>query len=198
MAGPGGAGARSGGPESGARDPLGKRKTRAGRPGAAGAAGAATSPRRRLLQLALGGLVLAGLDQLGKLWALAGLAAGPVTVIPGFFELILVHNQGASFGAFAQFAHARLLLVAATLVALGVVAWLAVGDSGRDPWARLCLGLVTGGALGNLVDRLRLGTVVDFLVFHLGAYTWPAFNLADCAITVGGLGLAYLLWRGRA
>lgn len=154
---------------------------------------------RRLGKLALIALVLAGADQLLKAWMLSLLAQGPIQVIPNLARLVLVYNTGAAFGSLAQFGGARWLLVAATVAALALAVWVAAGRLGRTPGMLWALGLVCGGALGNLVDRLRLGSVVDFVDLHWGGHLhWPAFNLADAAITLGGLYLAFLLLRGKA
>ncbi|MFQ5816903.1 MAG: signal peptidase II [Terriglobia bacterium] len=132
-------------------------------------------------------------DQASK-WLLAfTLAPGEVRrIVPGFFNLTHLYNRGAAFGLFADVATplARILLVAFAIAALGVVLVLLW----RNPAGRAIgwsLALIFGGALGNLVDRLRTGGVVDFLDFHLGGYHWPAFNLADSAIVLGAAGLIY-------
>ncbi len=106
-----------------------------------------------------------------------------VTVAP-FFDLVLVYNRGASFGLFQTDSPwgPWLLSGFTTVVIAGLLVWMT-----RTPERplSLALGLIAGGAAGNLIDRLALGHVVDFLDFHVGAYHWPAFNVADSAITVG-------------
>lgn len=135
------------------------------------------------------GLVLAAvvvvLDQVSKWWILADVM-NPPTVIPvtPFFNLVLVWNRGVSFGLLNQDSAWIPWLLSALAAAIcgGLLVWLRRAD-GR--WLAAALGLVIGGALGNLVDRLRFGAVVDFLDVHAGGYHWPAFNVADAAITVG-------------
>lgn len=151
----------------------------------------------RLKKIALIALVVIGLDQLLKALAVSYLAAGPVSVIDGFFDLVLVYNQGAAFGSFSQWAHSRWLLAGLTVIALGVAAWIGLGPTGRVRAVQICIGLIAGGALGNLIDRVRLGVVVDFVYLHAGSFQWPAFNLADAAISVGGVYLGWLLLRGK-
>lgn len=129
------------------------------------------------------------LDQ-GSKWLVAGsLRVGEVrTVIPGFFNLTHLHNRGAAFGLFADSDSpvARGALIAFSLAALALVFYLLWrGVSSR--WAGWGLGLILGGALGNLLDRVRAGSVVDFLDFHLAGRHWPAFNLADSAVVLGAL-----------
>ncbi len=152
--------------------------------------------------VALAGIAAAvfGLDQLTKAWALARLdAAHPVVVVPGLLDLTLVLNPGVAFGIFAGVPPGWRWLV--TLFSLGALALLCslafriVPDGG---WlGRVALGLVFGGAAGNLLDRWRLGAVVDFVDLHWRGYHWPAFNVADSAITVGVLLLAAELAVGH-
>ncbi|MFQ6018578.1 MAG: signal peptidase II [Kiloniellaceae bacterium] len=124
-------------------------------------------------------------DQASK-WAVLELVMQPPRVIEvtGFFNLVLTYNFGISFGIFGgQGAWKPLGLSALALaVVAALLYWL-----WRQPERLLAvaIGLVVGGALGNVIDRLRFSAVVDFLDFHLGDWHWPAFNLADSAITVG-------------
>jgi signal peptidase II len=110
-----------------------------------------------------------------------------VTVIPGFFRLTRVENRGAAFGLFAdsptQWKIAILVLF--SIVALVVVSALLWRNSHVMTTTGIGLALILGGALGNLWDRLLSGRVVDFLVFYIGRYQWPAFNVADSAIVCG-------------
>ncbi|HEX5078634.1 MAG TPA: signal peptidase II [Geminicoccaceae bacterium] len=130
-------------------------------------------------------LLLLALDQLSKWIALdlLDLAARPITVT-SFFNLVMVWNRGVSFGmldslgAFAPW----LLSGVALAVVIGLLFWL---KRSEHAMTAIGLGLVIGGAIGNALDRLRHGAVVDFLDFHLAGYHWPAFNLADAGICVG-------------
>jgi signal peptidase II len=142
--------------------------------------------RSSLAGPALFAAVLA-LDQVTKAAALAGLdpaaGGGPVEVAP-FFNLVLVWNTGVSFGMLAGAGGSSpWILVGLALLIAGVVAvWLA---RERRTLPRVALWLVLAGALGNVIDRVRFGAVVDFLDFHLAGYHWPAFNVADSAIVIG-------------
>lgn len=125
------------------------------------------------------------LDQLTKalmLWLLSP-PAQPIGVAP-FFNLVMVWNRGVSFGLLdSDGALAPWLLSGLALaVVTALVLWLRGAD---QLLTAIGLGMVIGGALGNVVDRIRLGAVVDFLDFHWSGYHWPAFNLADSAICVG-------------
>ena len=126
-------------------------------------------------------------DQVTKWVVLSNFAYGERREVTSFFNLVLVYNKGAAFSMFADAAGWQTpLLVAFALIAAGIVGTLIV----RNPNKRmLCFGLalILGGALGNLVDRLRFGHVVDFLDFHAAGWHWPAFNVADSGITVGAL-----------
>ena len=126
-------------------------------------------------------------DQLTKWAVLASFAHGERRVITGFLNLVLVYNKGAAFSMFADAAGWQTpLLVVFALAAALIVSYLIV----RNPDKRLlCLGLalILGGALGNVIDRLRYGHVVDFLDFHAMGWHWPAFNVADSGITVGAV-----------
>jgi signal peptidase II len=144
-----------------------------------------------MVALGLGVAAFAALlDQLTKLWVLryfgeAGCTSHMVPVT-SFFDFVLTCNRGISFGFFNQPGDPALgfwiFSVLATVVVLALVVWL---FRVRSPLLAVAIGLVIGGAVGNVVDRLRLGAVVDFLYFHAGAWYWPAFNLADSAICLG-------------
>jgi len=131
-------------------------------------------------------VVVALADQASKAWVLNFFDMHPgerlVPVAP-VFNLVLTMNRGMSFGLFNDGSFNALVftLLAAAIVA-ALVVWLA---RTRDILLRCAIGLVIGGALGNVADRLLRGAVVDFLDFHVGAVHWFAFNLADAAISVG-------------
>lgn len=149
------------------------------------------------LGLPLAALV-ALLDQLSKWWVVEKLfRPDGVTETPFFtaqryelapvFNLVLGWNHGVSFSILnhGDTSHNALLLSLLTLVIVGgLVVWLA--RTTARPLA-MALGLVIGGAVGNLIDRLRVGAVADFLDFHIGVWHWPAFNLADSAISIGAV-----------
>ena len=113
---------------------------------------------------------------------LAGARGGNIPVIPGFFDLFLQHNTG---GAFSLLDQSPLLLLAVSLAALAWIVWWSLQVPRESVSAHVAFGLIIGGALGNLADRLRFGFVVDFLHFHHGEWYWPTFNVADIAICTG-------------
>lgn len=150
----------------------------------------------RVWGFALAVLVLV-FDQITKLWALGALQSPPVriAVLP-FWDFVLVWNRGVSFGLFGGGAVPPLALAAVTgAIALGVAIWLTRAQSW---WTVIAAGLVLGGAVGNIIDRLTYGAVVDFIDWHAYGYGWPVFNIADAAITLGvGVLIAESLFGGR-
>jgi signal peptidase II len=138
-------------------------------------------------------VVILVLDLLTKHLALERLPPGrPVHVIDGFFSLTLVMNPGLAFGMLAGTPAGWRWLVAllsiGALTVLAVVGLRMLSTGGR--FTPLALGLIFGGAVGNLIDRARFGAVVDFLDFYWRGYHWPAFNVADASISVGVVLLA--------
>jgi signal peptidase II len=129
------------------------------------------------------------LDQLTKLWISNRFHYGErLTVIPGLFDITHVRNPGGAFSFFAEGpAEQRMIFfVGSTLVAVVLLLVFLRRLGAGDRLAATALGVILGGALGNLIDRLVHGEVIDFLEFHLwGGYTWPTFNVADSAIVVG-------------
>lgn len=108
-------------------------------------------------------------------------------VIPGFFSLTHIRNTGGAFGLLAGKATAMrtAFFLAVSAMALAVVLYLHAKMATGKRWVETAFALVFGGAVGNLVDRLRFGEVIDFFDFYVGTAHWPAFNVADSAITVG-------------
>ena len=151
------------------------------------AATALETTLRLLYFLLAAGVFLA--DRLTKTLIESGMALNQTrSIIPGFFHIVHAKNQGIAFGLFADSPSAwkTFILVFLSSIALAGVALLLWKS---DPnAARLSggLALILGGALGNLFDRVQYGSVVDFLDFFVQTYHWPAFNLADSAIVVGG------------
>lgn len=131
-------------------------------------------------------IVVFVVDQLSKWVAVMQLGGGRRVVIwENFFDLVLVYNVGAAFGMFQNLAPVWRQTILGG-VALGAVVFIAVTLKHTGSlWVIVGLALIMGGALGNLVDRIRLGKVVDFLHAHWHSHSFPVFNLADSAISVG-------------
>jgi len=133
--------------------------------------------------------VVAIADQLSKAWVLRLFAEQQQPVermqpVTGFFNLVLTWNRGMSFGLFNNDAtlNAAIFTVIAAIIVGALLVWL---HRAEEPLIGIAIGLVIGGAIGNVADRLARGAVVDFLDFHLGDWHWFAFNLADAAICIG-------------
>lgn len=138
-------------------------------------------------------LLVVVLDQLSKAWASSSLQPGVVSpLLPGLLQLRLVVNTGAAFSLLMG--NALLLGLVSAAVAMGLVLWIQTSGPLR-PWQAAGLGLLLGGAIGNGLDRWRLGYVVDLL--EAVPVSFPVFNLADVAINLAVLCLAMDLWRNR-
>ena len=127
------------------------------------------------------------LDQLSKYWIKAHvLADAPVIALTSFFNLVTAWNTGVSFSMFND--GGWFGIVALSVLALGIVMlllnWLRRED---NPLIQTAIGFIIGGAIGNVIDRIRLGAVFDFLDFHIAGQHWPAFNAADSFICIGAV-----------
>ena len=135
--------------------------------------------------------LVAALDQLSKWIIVAHVMNPPVQIeVTSFFNLVLAHNRGVSFGMFAADSElGKWILVGLALMISGfLVRWLFQSSS---PFSIIALGLILGGAVGNVIDRVLIGAVVDFLDFHAFGTHWPAFNVADTTIFLGAAGLIF-------
>ena len=123
------------------------------------------------------------------------------TVIPGFFDIVRSSNPGVAFGIFANSpsAYRVTLLLVFSAIALVLLAWMLWRNRTTDIYSSFAVALIFGGALGNVVDRMRAGSVTDFLDFYNGSYHWYTFNVADTAISIGaGLLVLDMLRRSAA
>lgn len=152
----------------------------------------AKSSAARGLVLWLGiALVVILLDQLAKTLVVHWFHYGEARRVTDFFNLVRVHNSGAAFSFLAGASGwQRWFFVGLGLAAAGFIVWL-LRTQGHQRLFAWALSLILGGALGNVIDRLLHGHVIDFLDFHLGARHFPAFNVADSAITVGAVLLVF-------
>ena len=143
-------------------------------------------------------LAIVCLDQVSKIIVLKNLRIyESVPVIKGFFNWVHVRNRGMAFGFLNRpnMDFGFWILVSGTVLAIVLLLFWFYRMKGESVWTTLGLSLILGGALGNLIDRVRLHEVIDFLDFYVGPYHWPAFNVADAAITVGAfmVGLSLFL-----
>ena len=121
-----------------------------------------------------------------------------LSIIPGFFNLTHVQNPGGAFGFLAQQSDLvrKFVFIFISILAAGMVLWFYKKTPESHPFLAAGFALIFGGAVGNLIDRIRFGSVVDFLDVYAGSYHWPAFNVADSAITIGiAIFVFHLLFR---
>jgi signal peptidase II len=155
--------------------------------------------KKDVLLLTIAGLVLL-LDQLTKAWIVATMRIHEAyPVVEGFFNIVHVRNPGAAFGflAGAPPVFRSIFFIAVTAAAIFLILQYLRKARVEELSLILSLALIVAGAVGNLIDRIRFGEVVDFLDVYVGSFHWPAFNVADSAITTGAILLAMILLRRR-
>jgi len=143
-------------------------------------------------------VLIGGLDLVSKWWIVDKVMQPPRMIpVTSFFNLVLGHNRGVSFGMFnSDNPMGRWLLTGlAVAIVIGLLIWMWRADRA---WIAIALGLIVGGAVGNVYDRVTIGAVVDFLDFHAAGYHWPTFNIADIGITFGAIGLIWDSFAHRA
>ncbi|MBN1939389.1 MAG: signal peptidase II [Candidatus Aminicenantes bacterium] len=142
---------------------------------------------------ALAGLVIV-LDQVSKALIVAHVPFyGSVRLIPGFLKLTHIHNKGAILGLFnsSEYSWAPALLLVLNAAALALVLYYFSKTTDEERAARFGLALIVGGALGNVIDRIARGFVVDFIEMSAGSFHWPTYNIADSCITIGAVVLVW-------
>ena len=147
-----------------------------------------------MLALVLG-LIVVVFDQFTKIWVRGTFVYGgePQVVLPGFFNFVYVRNPGAAWGMLGGQQVILILLSVFVLLMLAIFHRRVLNPTLDH---RIALGLMIGGILGNLIDRIKFGWVTDFLDFHIGTHHWPSFNVADSAICIAvGLYLLSSLWH---
>lgn len=155
--------------------------------------------KKNILFLAITGLVVL-LDLLSKAWIVASLRLHEgFPLIDGFFNIVHVRNPGAAFGflAAAPPLFRSVFFIAVTVAAILLILRYLHVSRIEEPSLVWALALILSGAVGNLIDRVRFGEVVDFLDVYVGTYHWPAFNVADSAISVGAVILMMVLFTRR-
>ena len=135
--------------------------------------------------------IVVALDRVSKVLVRNNLNLGEsLEIIPGFFHLTYILNPGAAFGMLAG---QKWFFISTAVLVLVVIAYFQNKVPPEQKWMRICMGMIAGGALGNVLDRLFIGKVVDFLDFKVWSYI---FNIADSAIVIGGILLALLMYKG--
>lgn len=155
----------------------------------ASASPASESTKTRNILFAVAGVVSIALDQWTKVLARTHLKSlGPwrsKVIVPDYFDLRYSENTGVAFGMGQSMPGGRIILTLVAMLALSLVGYYLKRSGTRQYRLHLALGLVGGGAIGNLIDRIAFGRVTDFIVWHVGQHEWPAFNIADAALVVG-------------
>jgi signal peptidase II len=141
---------------------------------------------RRYLIFAIAAVISLVADQITKVMARADLLLGrPVPVIPGYWEWELSYNTGSAFGLFNTTSGARIFLSIIGVIACIAIVVIVKKSEDHRGWNAAALGMVFGGALGNVIDRILYGKVTDFILWRVGELRWPQFNIADAALVVG-------------
>ncbi|MGD8521861.1 MAG: signal peptidase II [Desulfobacterales bacterium] len=144
--------------------------------------------KNKYIRLAVIGGCVVIVDQITKLLILRHLPFNQnITVIAGFFDIVHINNPGGAFGLLASLSPQwrTIIFLFISSLAVGLIFYFYIKTPQSHPWLAAGFALIFGGAIGNLIDRLRFGFVIDFLDFYIAKYHWPAFNIADSAITVG-------------
>ncbi len=136
------------------------------------------------------------LDQLSKIYIDSSFVIGEShQVISNFFHITYVRNPGAAFGMLSDSAIRIPFFLSISVIAVIAILWYVLKVAAEKQWQLVALGLILSGALGNFIDRARLGEVIDFLDVHWYNYHWPAFNVADSAICVGVAIMLICTWH---
>jgi signal peptidase II len=149
-------------------------------------AGHDTAWRRLMPWVALAAVVVL-IDQLTKNLVERTFDYGDVKAITGFFNLVLTYNKGAAFSFLASASGWQAHFLTVVGIAASIFILYLLGRHGNQRLFSLALALILGGAIGNVIDRIAYGHVIDFLDFHAGGWHWPAFNIADSAIVGGAM-----------
>lgn len=153
---------------------------------------------KKLLYLIVPAALAVILDQITKAWAANAFIYGETRPVTSFFNFTLVHNPGGAFGLLGQSAPGVRLTVFIVVVAIAVIAliWAFCHYYRKSRFMAVVFSLIIGGAVGNLIDRVRFGFVIDFLDFYVKGWHWPAFNVADICVTAGlALVIIYVLFE---
>ena len=143
---------------------------------------------KRLTILAVVSLAIIALDQVTKAYILKTMYLHQsIPIFPEYFSLTYIRNPGAAFGILASSSSGfrMVFFLITSIFALGLLLTIFVRLEPSDWWGQLTIASIFGGAIGNLIDRLQFGEVIDFLDFYVNGYHWPAFNVADMAISIG-------------
>lgn len=141
-------------------------------------------------------LIVIGLDQLSKIWILGSYIPYQSEKVLSFLNITLAYNTGSAFSFLSDAGswHKWFFIVFSLLMSIIIIVWM-MRLKDEERIQSISLSLILGGAIGNLIDRIRLGHVVDFIDVYYQDFHWPVFNLADCAITIGAFLLLFQFLR---
>ncbi len=144
-------------------------------------------PNKKIIKLVLLAFIVVSLDQITKYQVLSFFINNQMRVqeVSLFFNITLVWNHGISFGLFNEASQNQIILI--TISTFIIIGLIILFIKSKDPKVALPIGLIIGGAIGNIIDRFMYGAVVDFLDFYFKQYHYPAFNIADSCIVIGAL-----------
>ena len=134
--------------------------------------------------------VLAVVDQFTKYLIVVSIPLNTgIPIVPGFLNLVHVHNTGGAFSIFAGpgYPWRRFVFIGLTVLVIAAIAYAYGKTAKKDNWTRTAYVFIAGGAIGNLIDRIRLQEVIDFIDVYISTWHWPAFNVADASISVGAV-----------
>ncbi len=155
--------------------------------------------RNKYIRLVVIGGIIVIIDQLTKFFIVKYLPLhDTVPVVSGLFNIIHIKNPGGAFGLLANLTPGMrtFIFLFISSLAVGLILYFYIKTPVNQAWLAAGFALIFGGAIGNLIDRIRFGVVTDFLDFYISKYHWPAFNVADSAITVGiGIFIVHLLFK---
>jgi signal peptidase II len=152
---------------------------------------AASAPARRLGIETIVPLVVIALDQATKAWVRATLDVNEsIRILGDYVRITYIHNEGAAFGLHVG-EHSSIVFLVLAVAASALVLYLFLTTNQGERLQRVALALILGGAFGNIIDRIRWNMVVDFMQVGVGGHYWPIFNVADSAVTVGAILLAW-------
>lgn len=124
------------------------------------------------------------LDQVTKYWARSALKDGPIVVIDGYWDFVLAYNTGSAFSMFENLGYGRIVLSVVAIVAIAAIISMVHKAEDSQTGFIVALSLMAGGAIGNVMDRVAMGKVTDFVLWKYQEHTWPVFNIADVALSV--------------
>jgi len=154
---------------------------------------------KNIIQATLVALLVLIVDQVSKYFVRKLIPIySKVELIPNFFNLVHVENSGIAFGFFNNPGiETTGIFSVISIIAIGVIFYIIITETEKSPFLAISLGMILGGAIGNLIDRLFWGSFTDFIDLYLSTYHWPAFNVADMSISMGGFFILLSIFKRK-